>query len=241
MRPIRSAITIIITLFLTACAVRLGGPAPEEYNALTFAAAAGETAEQAAARIRDAQAELVLVSAQRDTSWFEAVAQQSGLTLSGPGRTGPSALAFYADLEILGDTSLVLSVPEGGRIHMHDALYKIDDDRHLDLMMVRLDDAADVRAAVRTLFGYIATDVGASAALLLAIEASSPQAADSAASLMRATLNSALECANDDGSPPPPQPPVQLVYGPSARMSCRSARVLSGATPAISARVVVER
>jgi hypothetical protein len=227
-------------MFIAACAVRLGGPSAEEYNAMTFAAAANESAEQAAARITAGEAELVLLSAQRDTSWFEAVAQATSLTLSGPGSTGPTALAFFGNLEILGDTSLVLNVPEGGRIHMHDALYKVDKERFLDLMMVRFDSTVDLRASVRTLFGYIATDVGASAALLLAIEAATPGAADSAATLMRATFERAVACGESDGNATA-QPQIQLLYGPSARMSCNTARVVTGATNAIIARIVVER
>lgn len=236
----RNAILITAALLLGACAVRLGGPSPEEYTAVAVTVGPADTPAQTAERLRSADAELVLLSADRDTAWFAAVAAEAGLKLSGPGRTGARALGFLANLEILGDTSIVLTVPEGGRIHMHDALYKIDKQRNIDLMLVRLEETADLRAAVRTLFGYIATDVGASAALLLAIDAATPQAADSAAVLMRATLDSAIECANGDASTAA-SPPVQLLYGPSARLGCRSARVLPGSPPAIQARVVVNR
>ncbi|MEX0907948.1 MAG: hypothetical protein WD054_06420, partial [Gemmatimonadota bacterium] len=125
-------------------------------------------------------------------------------------------------------------VEGGGSVHMHDALYKIDDDRNIDLMMVRFD-APDLRAAVRTLFGYIATDVAASAAVLLAIDAVSPQAADSAAVLMRATLGSGLECAGVDAADAGAS--VRLLYGPSARLACLNARALA---PGIFARVQVQ-
>lgn len=239
-RPIRHPILISAAVLLGACAVRLGGPAPEEYAAVALAAGPAETPAQTAARLRSADAELVLLAADRDSAWFQAVATAAGLTLSGPGRTGARALGFLANLEILGDTSIVLNVTEGGRIHMHDALYRVDKNRNIDLMMVRLEDTADLRAAVRTLFGYIATDVGANAALLLAIDAATPQTADSAAVLMRATLDSAVECADGDAAAAP-TPPVQLLYGPSARLGCRSARVLPGSPPAIQARVVVSR
>jgi hypothetical protein len=238
--PMRNAIVIAAAVLLGACAVRLGGPAPEEYTAVAVTAGPSETSAQTADRLRSANAELVLLAADRDSAWFEAVASAAQLTLSGPGRTGARALGFLANLEILGDTSIVLNVPEGGRIHMHDALYKVDRRRSIDLMMVRLEDTADLRAAVRTLFGYIATDVGASTALLLAIDAARPRAADSAAVLMRATLDSAIECANGDAAAAA-APPVQLLYGPSARLECRSARVLPGSPAAIQARVVVAR
>ena len=239
--PIRQTIFLSAAVVLGACAVRLGGPAPEEYAAVALAAGPGETAAQTAARLRSADAELVLLAADRDSAWFQSVATEAGLALSGPGRTGGRALGFLANLEILGDTSIVLNVPEGGRIHMHDALYKVDRRRNIDLMMVRLEDTSDLRAAVRTLFAYIATDVGASAALLLGIEATTPRAADSAAVLMRATLDSAVECADGEAGTATVSPPVQLLYGPSARLGCRSARVLPGSPPAIQARVVVNR
>jgi len=240
----RHPILVIPAVLLGACAVRVGGPTPEEYAAVALAAGPAETPAQTAERLRSAQAELVLLAADRDSAWFQEVATATGLKLSGPGRTGPRALAFLSNLEILGDTSIVLNVTEGGRIHMHDALYKVDKTRNIDLMLVRLEDTADLRAAVRTLFGYIATDVGASAALLLGIEAATPQAADSAAVLMRATLNNAEECANEDAAQATASassPAVQLLYGPSARLGCRTARVLPGSPPAIQARVIVNR
>jgi hypothetical protein len=230
---------VAAALLVDACAVRLGGPAPVEYAAVALVAAPSATATETAARLRSADAELVLLAADRDSAWFQAVATEARLSLSGPGRTGARALGFLANLEILGDTSIVLNVSEGGRIHMHDALYRVDKNRNIDLMMVRLEETPDLRAAVRRLFDYIATDVGASAALLLAIDAVAPQTADSAAVLMRAALESAVDCANGDGATE--LPPVQLLYGPSARLGCRSARVLPGSPPAIQARVVVNR
>jgi hypothetical protein len=239
-RLLRPALITAAALFLAACAVRLGGPTPEEYSAVALIAGTAESPTDVAARLRTAEAELVLLGADRDSAWFAAVASEMGLTLSGPGRTGPRAMGFLTGLEILGDTSIVLAVREGGRIHMHDALYAVDKNRHIDLMMVRLEQTADLRAAVRTLFGYIATDVGASAALLLAIDADSPQQADSAAVLMRATLNNAVEC-GEGNEAPAAEPQVQLLYGPSARLSCRTARVIAGSPPAVSARVVVNR
>ena len=239
-RPLRHATLVVAAITLAACAVRLGGPTPEEYSAVALVAGAAESPSDVAARLRAAEAELVLLGADRDSAWFAAVATELGLTLSGPGRTGPRAMGFLARLEILGDTSIVLQVREGGRIHMHDALYAVDKNRNIDLMMVRFEDTNDLRAAVRTLFGYIATDVGASAALLLAIDATTPQVADSAAVLMRATLNSALEC-GESNSAAGATPPVQLLYGPSARLGCRTARVLEGTPPGVAARVVVNR
>lgn len=208
----------------TACALRLGGPSTRDYNTLALRAAAGMSVADAAERIRQSAGDVVLLSAEADNAWFEGVAAAAGLALSGPGRTSPRGMAFLTNLEILGDTSLVLDVSGGGRIHMHDALYQVDERRFIDLMMVQFD-ADDLRAAVRTLLGYIATDVGSNAAIVLAIDAQSPALADSAATLMRATLGSGLECVTAAEQQQPSQP-LRLLYGPSARMRCTDARVL---------------
>jgi hypothetical protein len=161
------------------------------------------------------------------------------------GSTNPPRLRLshslwsLTNLEVLGDTSLVLTVPGGGKVHMHDALLKVDKTRNLDMMMVRFD-AADVRAATNTLLGYIATDVGGDASLLIAVDGPTTQVADSVATLMRATLTTSLEC---EGSKPADGAgiPLRLLYGPSARLTCLSARVLSGTPAALAARVQVER
>jgi hypothetical protein len=234
-----SATVVLAAVAVGACGGPFGGGGPDAYQVLAFRAAQGATAQEVAARIGGADAAVVLLSADRDSAWFEAVASGAGLTLSGPGRTGDLGMAFLTNLEILGDTSLVLAVPEGGSVHMHDALYRINQSRQLDLMMVRFD-APDLRAAVRRLFAYIATDVGSRVAVLLAIDAASPQAADSAAVLMRAHYGSALECAGAV-SAPAGLGPVRLVYGPSARLTCQSARILPGDPPGVAAGVVFAR
>lgn len=234
----RSVITTAAAALLsTACALRLGGPSPERYETVVMAAPPNAAAADVGARLRAAQAEIVLLSAQRDSAWFAAVASAADLALSGPGSTSGRALAFMTDLELLGDTSLALNVPGGGQIHMHDALYKIDKHRNLDLMMVRFD-APDIRAAVTTLFAYFASDVGADAAILLAVDGPTPQLADSVVTLMRAHLSSATECESRvpvSGT----NLPVRLLYGPSARVTCPSVRLLD--ETALAARVQVER
>lgn len=222
-------------LTASACALRLGGSGPETYSAVAIRAEAGADATAIATQLRDAGADLVLLSAEQDSTWFASVAGAAGLDLSGPGETSGRGLAFMTSLELLGDTSLVLDVAGGGEVHMHDALYKIDDRRNIDLMFVRFD-GPDLRAAVRTLLGYIATDVGASAALLLAIDASTPQVADSATVLVRATLGNAAECGDITAAATTSR--VRLLYGPSARLTCLSAQALPNG---VFARVQVPR
>jgi hypothetical protein len=222
---------------LGACAVRLGGPSPELYNAVALSVAPDASAAEVASALTAGGAEIVLLAADQDSAWFASVATSVGLELSGPGRTSGRGMAFMTDLEILGDTSLSLNVPGGGRVHMHDALYKIDEYRNLDLMMIKFD-APDIRAAVTTLLGYFATDVGADAAVVLAMDAPTPQLADSAAVLMRAHISSARECQNEPEISS--TLPVRLLYGPSARVTCPNARVFGG-TSGIAARIQVER
>ena len=226
-------------LLLAACALRLGGPSPELYNTVALSVASSAAATDVASALSTGGAEIVLLAADQDSTWFASVASGAGLSLSGPGRTSGRGMAFMTplDLEILGDTSLSLNVPGGGRVHMHDALYKIDEYRNLDLMMVRFD-APDIRAAVTALLSYFATDVGADAAVVLAMDGPTPQIADSAAVLMRAHISSARECRNEPEISS--DLPVRLLYGPSARVTCPTARIFSG-NSGISARIQVER
>lgn len=238
-RSIRTLpLLVLIVVAAAACAVRLGGPSPENYDTVALAAPSGASAADVGAAIRAAGAEIAFIAAPQDAAWLTEVAAAAGLALSGPSTSGEQALAFMTNVELLGDTSLVLAVPAGGTIHMHDALYKVDNNRNLDLMIVHFD-APDLRAAVRTLLGYIATDVGADVALVLAVSGDTPQAADSAAVLMRATLGSGLECVTENQSAPLTGTlPVRLLYGPSARMGCLGARPLEGMT-GVNARLQV--
>lgn len=234
---------ICLVLLLGACSVRLGGAGPEQYQTLALNVHAGETAEQAAGRITDTGADIVLLTATRDSAWFADVAARAQLSLSGPGRAGELGMAFLTRrLEILGDTSIALNVRGGGRVHMHDALYQVPGNRLIDLMLIQLDGEAELREAVRTLLSYIATDVGANAAVVFALNSTTPQAADSVAVLLRAAYGNAWECAQasgDGGGSAPTD--LRLFYGPSVRMRCQSARVLPAPGNPIAAQLVVGR
>lgn len=239
-RLIRAALPLLVlSAALSACAVRLGGGGPQQYSAVALQAAAGASAEQVGDRLRTAGADVVLLSADGDSAWFAGVAASSGLELSGPGRTSDRGLGFLTNLEVLGDTSMVLGVEGGGAVHMHDALYRVSGERYLNLMLVHFD-APDLRAAVRTLLLYVANDVMANAAVLLAIDGATPAVADSAAVLMRAHYTPAVECADDAGEVAATGS-LRLLYGPVARLTCRSARLLPGSPAGIHAEVVVER
>lgn len=230
-----AALLTVLALSLAACAVRLGGPSPEEYDVAAMFEPLNADAGEVAQRITAAGAEIVLLAAERqDSAWFTAVAANARLGLSGPGTTTGRGYAFMTNLEILGDTSLALPVDGGGTVHMHDALYRIDQYRNIDLMLVRLE-GPDLRATVDRLLRYIATDVPADAALLLALDGPTPEAADSAATMIRATIASASACRDLQDAP---APAVRLLYGPSARIRCLSARDLPGSTPGVRPGIV---
>jgi hypothetical protein len=225
---------------LAGCAVRLGGPAPESYTAVALVDAAGEAAA-VAGTLQQAGADLVLLSAQRDSAWFAQVAQQTGLTLSGPGRTGSTGLALLSRLEVLGDTALALPVADSGRLHVMDALYEVDESRHLDMMLMEIPAGTGAREAVRSLLSYYATDVGGTAAVLLAVRAPTAAAADTAALLLRSAFGNVLECDGEADSPPASGGTLRFFYGPQARIECERGRLLAGSPPTILGRVVVGR
>jgi hypothetical protein len=229
----------MVAVVLAGCAVRLGGPKEEAYTAVA-ARAGGEDAAATAARLRANAPQLVLLSAPRDSAWFAGVAQAMDLKLSGPGRTGPSGLAFLTTLEAIGDTSLILEVPGGGRIHMHDALYEVDKERHIDLMLVQIEGEASLREAVRTLLGYYATDVGGTSAVVLGLETATPQAADSVALLLRSAFGSVAGC-GEGRAGAAATGTLRLFYGPQARITCERGQVVHADPPTLTARVVVGR
>jgi hypothetical protein len=235
------AVAAVLSLVVAACAVRVGAGA-SEYVAVALRAEEASAAE-AAAQVRASGADLVLLSATADSAWFSAVAAETGFRLSGPGRTGERGLAFLTPpaIEILGDTSLVLPVAAGGSIHMHDALYRLDRHRLLDLMYVRYEDA-DVREATRTLLEYIATDVGPDASLLLAVEAPAPAVSDSVALLLRALYPTVWDCTEPGrAGDAAPALGVRLFFGPTARVRCREARQIGGLGAPVVAYLIIGR
>jgi hypothetical protein len=238
-RAVPTLILLLAALTATSCAVRVGGGGPREYDVVALRADAGAQPGAVAGIIGAAGADIVLLSAERDTAWFMAVAAESGFELSGPAASGPVGLAFLTRLEQVGDTSLVLNVPGGGRIHMQDALYRTGGGRFIDLMAIRFE-GDDVRAAVRRLLDYIATDVMAQVPVLLAVDAPTPAQADSVAVLMRAYYASEVDC-RDTTIVHGASQSVRLLYGPSARITCRSSRPLPAQVTGAAARVVTGR
>jgi hypothetical protein len=210
---------LALALAVGGCAT-LGGPSAVPITGLVYSVDE-PSVEDIAARVRAERADVVLISATHDGAWFTELATQTGLKLSGPGDIGTHRLAFLTRAEALGDTTITLAVPGGGRLFMHDALYRLSGGRTLDLMYVRMEPNVPTQDAARTLLQYIASDVGATAAVMLAVEAATPGEADALAQRMRAYFPTARECA-DNGAGYPGSA-VRVLYGPAVRMGCASA------------------
>lgn len=235
--------TLLATLLIAtaaACAVRLGGPSPLPVRVVAIHADQVDSPDAIAERIRAEGGEFVLVTADQDSTWFARLATASGLQLSGPGTTGPRGMAFLTGSEILGDTSIVLLVPSGGRIHMHDALFQIEEERNIDLMFIDVIGVENLQDGVRTLLSYIATDVGNNIPLIIGVTAQDVEVDDTVASMIRAAFSSARDCADDASAIMAATERLHLLYGPPARLRCESAAPLPG-DAGVTARLVVGR
>lgn len=219
---VRSALLLGLTA-LAACAVNLGGPSPIDRNAIALRVDPGATAEEVAKTVTDRGVQFAILSAAHDSAWFAEVARLTALT---PTRTGSAGSTSYAFLgpKALGDTTLTLKVTGGGELRVHDALFQVDKNRRLDLMAVRIDSIANLQSSIQTLLTYIATDVGANVAVLLAIEPPTPALGDSISVLTRAAFSDSWECTPDGrAGRKPVDLPIRLFFGPSVRMRCESA------------------
>ena len=232
-------VAIIGVIALTGCAVRLGGPKPLEYRTLAFSVAPQSGAEEVAGWIRQADANLVLLAAAADSAWFGEVARQSKLNLSGPGSAGTISYGFLAG-EPVGDTTLVLPLEGGGEITLHDALYKVDDRRYLDLLAVRVPENVPPRAAVTELLEYIATDVMQESAVVLALDTPDSATGDAMATLLRPAFRDARACLPDADNGAASAPGMRLFFGPATKLTCEGARPLGVGGPLV-ARLILRR
>lgn len=233
----RTCIAVIALVLLGGCAVRIGGPGPVEYRTVALSTGHGTAPDEVARWIRDANANVVLLSAAADSAWFDAVARQTRMTLSGPGRAGPSSLAFLAH-EALGDTTVALNLASGDEIVIHDALYRIDKHRYLDLIALRVDPGQEARDVVRTLLGYVATDVMSSAVTVLAVDVPTPEMGDSIATLLDPAFQDVNRCLSGGNNRPSQSAGMRLFYGPQARIRCNTARLLGESGPVLAHLIV---
>jgi hypothetical protein len=232
------SIALLACMLVAACAVRMGGGAPEERRALAMDVAAGISADSVGKAVRAADAQVVLLSAQADTAWFGQLARASGLVLSGPGLAGTQRLAFLAKDSAVGDTTITLAVEGGDSLVVHDALYKIDKNRNLDLMVLRLTGRHPLRATIRSLLSYIATDVGGDAAVIIAVDVDEPARGDSVATLLSPAFADTRLCIPSSESATGANLKIRMFYGPQMRTECRDARAVT--RDAVRARIVID-
>ena len=207
-------------LGVTACAMSMGPPKDIPMVAVALRPAPDATPAAVAASLNAAEADAALIAGPVDSAWLAAVGSATGLTLSGPATGDDLALAFLAG-EPLGDTTVVLPYGDS-RLAVHDALYEVDDERYLDLMVFRLTDAADARPAIGALTEYMATDVMNAAAVIIAVAVPTPAAGDSVARMLSPAFFDALRC--EPGlAAGPDREGIRLFYGPEARVYCRAA------------------
>lgn len=210
------------TLLLTAaCAPGFGGPADIALPAAALRTEAGVKPAAAAAAIAEANAEVVLLAAPEDPSWFRAVARAANLNLSGPGRAaGNLGLAFLAR-EAVGDTTIELTY-DGGRFTVQDALYDLDDERYLDLLAFQVPNAAAARPLTSSLLDYIATDVDPTAAVIMAVAVPNAEVGDSVAAMLSPLYEDAITCETGPAARAT-RGSIRLFYGPEARVYCENA------------------
>ncbi len=241
MRPGRVMLGVVLAGLVGGCAVRLGGPAPVDEDAIALHVSADMSAEQTAALLKQHGVEVAILASEHDSAWYADVAARAGMKSTRPGRAGTTTFAFMGP-QALGDTTLALKVQGGGEIRLHDALYRIDKQRRLDLMAVHITPQANLRESVRALLAYVATDVLANAAVVFAIEPPTPALGDSVAVLMRAAFADAWECTPQGRTGTRNKElPIRLFYGPSMRVRCGGAEHLAESGGAILAHLVLTR
>jgi hypothetical protein len=235
---IRTVFAALLVVALAACPLRLGPGATQTFRTLAISSAVEEPAE-AAARIRALQTDIAILATPADSAWFAAVASAANLELSGPSAANARSFAFLGP-QVVGDTAVRLAVEGGGELAAHDALYQIDARRHLNVMAVAIPAGVELRAAIRALTGYIATDVMPRAAVVLAVLPPDQAAGEALASLLQPLFVDAAACVRQTaGEETAPAPALRLFYGPPALVRCESGRFLEGPTAPVFARLVV--
>ena len=219
---------------ISGCTAMLGGPKPVEYDTVAVQFDNATTPAQAAAQLQELGADLALISTPRDAGWVLELATLVKLVPTRPGRVNDTTLAFLAT-KPEGDTTLTIKAASGGNIRMHDALYKIDKTRWLDLMTIVVEPGTPAREAARALLNYIATDVKSDAVTAMAVMAPTSAAADSIAELGRVVWADVTECIRSPGAR---GTTLRLFYFPPARMTCASARQLDRG---VAARLIIDR
>ena len=227
------AFVVLVTIVITGCAVRMGGPGPLRRDAVAWRVPANFDADTLGARVQSGGYEFALIATPRDSAYLARAAWRAGLQMTRPGRIGDTNYVFFGP-KAIGDTTHAVPVSSGGHVRLHDALFEMEKNRRVDLILARFDGVTDIRAGVRALIEYVAKDVSGNVPLLLAFEPSSPLVGDSVAVLMRALLADTREC--NATNAPSAQPTIRLFYGPEAHVRCERAEILNVTGGPVSAQ-----
>jgi hypothetical protein len=230
-------LTLVLAATLPACGMGIGQGGPRTYRTLA-ARIDAESPHAVAERIRAAQADVAILAGAGDGEWFAEVARLADRSLSGPAAMNGLSFAFLGP-EQLGDTTVVLPVEGGGELTVHDALYRVDGHRYLDVIAVAIPAGVDLRAAVRAILAYVATDVMPVASVALVVLPPDSAAGDRLAGLLQPLFIGAAACLEGAGQTPPAPPALRLFYGPAARTGCQGGSYLDGDAVPIVARLVV--
>ena len=238
----RSGRLLVVSLLIGAaagCGVHLSGPPPVPQDAMALRVAPDATAEQVATLLTQQGAEIAILASTHDSTWYADVAKRANLKSTRTANTGTTTFAFLG-AQALGDTTLSLKVKGGGELKVHDALYRIDKQRRLDLMAIKMDQQSDLREAVRSLLDYISTDINSTAAVVFAIEPPTPALGDSISFLIRAAFSDVWECTEaGKKTPRTTDLPLRMFYGPSMHIKCDGAQTITSQGNGLLAHVVV--
>jgi hypothetical protein len=226
---------VMVSVIAAACAT-LGVSDPVQRDAIALKVGGNTSPEQFGTRLKQGGYEFALVSSDRDSAWLAAAATSAGLQITRPGRAGSATYVFFGPKPV-GDTTHTIAVQGGGQVRLHDALYRVDKERTIDLILARFDSITNLSNAARALMTYVGNDVSNAAALLLAIEAPSPAAGDSIARSLRAYLSETRECSGGDASASTSS--IRLFFGPTTRVRCERAQVLNEAGGPVSAQFLL--
>jgi len=230
----------LLIVVAAGCAGTLGSSKPITQDALALRLTDDATPDQVANTLKQHGVDVAILSSTRDSAWYAAVATAAGMKMTRVGRTGAGTFAFLGP-QALGDTTLTLKVPTGGEVRLHDALYRLDKQRRLDLIAARIAPDANWRESMTTLLRYIASpDVLPDAVIVLAVDPPSPAVGDSISVLINPYLADAWECTREGKTGTRnTQLPIRLFYGPSMRVSCDGAERLNDSGGAILAHLVL--
>lgn len=229
-RSVMAAAAIALTA--GACAtIQMTGPKPVKQDAVVMHVDAAATPDQIAETLTQQGAEYAIISAPAgDSAWFANIATRAEKSATRSGRVNGRVYGFIGP-KALGDTTLTLAVPGGGKLNIHDALFEVDKNRRLDLMAVQFDSTVNLQRSITRLLEYVASDVGATVSVLLAIETPTVAMGDSVSVLMRALYTDVFECtAEGKTGASPGDLPIRVFYGPPARTRCDGAERIGKGT-----------